>query len=160
MYEMQGPGPVFGRWPAGCPAGVLVNRPAAGTGYPREVPVSRFFLRSGVAPGVVPVSGSDVFLLPGTPVAQGFRALISRFFRCPQNVHSDGHVVPRSRHFSTGPSTTFSTPGWLSLAGKMMSAPRPDLHSAQGHPRTQPVSALGRHLGCRASTGKSGARRR
>lgn len=21
MYEMQGPGPVFGRWPAGCPAG-------------------------------------------------------------------------------------------------------------------------------------------
>ena len=80
MYEMQGPGPVFGRWPAGCPAGVLVNRPSAGTGCPREVPVSRFFLRSGVAPGVVPVSGSDVFLLPGTPVAQGFAGGDLKFF--------------------------------------------------------------------------------
>src|SRR5580692_12577954 len=80
MYEMQGPGPVFGRWPAGCPAGVLVNRPSAGTGYPREAPVSRFFLRSGVAPGVVPVSGSDVFLLPGTPVAQGFAGGDLKFF--------------------------------------------------------------------------------
>jgi hypothetical protein len=111
MYEMQGPGPVFGRWPAGCPAGVLVNRPSAGTGYPREAPVSRFFLRSGVAPGVVPVSGSEVFLLPGTPAAQEFRALISTFFRCPQGIHSDGGVVPRSRHFSTRPSTTSSTGG-------------------------------------------------
>ena len=111
MYEMQGPGPVFGRWPAGCPAGVLVNRPAAGTRHPLEAPVSRFFLRSGVAPGVVPVSGSDVFLLPGTPVAQEFRALISTFFRCPQGIHSDGGVVPRSRHFSTRSSTTSSTGG-------------------------------------------------
>jgi hypothetical protein len=88
MYEMQGPGPVFGRWPAGCPAGVLVNRPSAGTGYPREVPVSRFFPRSGVAPGVVPVSGSDVFLLPGTPVAQGFPGtnfkILSLSTKCPQ----------------------------------------------------------------------------
>ena len=114
----------------------------------------------GLPPAWCPSPAVTYFYCPEPRWHKGLRALISTFFRCPQNVHSDGHVVPRSRHFSTGPSTTFSTPGWLSLAGKMMSAPRPDLHSAQGHPRTQPVSALGRHLGCRASTGKSGARRR
>jgi hypothetical protein len=64
MYEMQGPCLAFGCWARRLPGWLAVTRPAAGTGRPPEVPVSRFFLRSGVAPGVVPVSGSDVFLLP------------------------------------------------------------------------------------------------
>jgi hypothetical protein len=160
MYEMQGPGPVFGRWPAGCPAGVLVNRPAAGTRHPLEAPVSRFFLRSGVAPGVVPVSGSDVFLLPGTPVAQEFRALISRFFRCPQNVHSEGHVVPRSRHFSTGPSTTSAqATTWPFRTGDHLAVPhrRPPSRPAIARPAQregpcgpEPVRAGARRTGARA----------
>src|ERR1022692_4426221 len=71
MYEMQGPCLAFGRWARRLPGWLAVTRPAAGTGLPREVPVSRFFLRSGVAPGVVPVSGSDVFLLPREGAPQG-----------------------------------------------------------------------------------------
>jgi hypothetical protein len=71
MYEMQGPCPVsvpLARW---LPGWLAVHRPAAGTRLPLKVPVSRFFLRSGVAPGSVPVSGSDVFLLPWPDAAQG-----------------------------------------------------------------------------------------
>ena len=109
MYEMRGPCPVFGRWPAGCPAGWRLTRPAAGTGLPPEAPVSRFFLRSGVAPGLVPVSGSDVFLPPRPRAAQGFSGHGFKILYCPQLIHSRGPVVPSGRRFSTRPSTTFRT---------------------------------------------------
>ncbi len=94
MYEMQGPCPVAGRWPAGCPAGWrFIDR--------LLVPGSRLKVRfpgsscvPGVAPGVVPVSGSDVFLLPPPGSAQGAAAVFSKLFSRPQRIHSHGPCCP------------------------------------------------------------------
>jgi hypothetical protein len=105
MYEMQGPGPVFGRWPAGRPAGGwLIDRLLV----PGARVKSRFPGSScvpGLPPAWCPSPAVTYFYCPEPRWHKGLRALISRFFRCPQNVHSGGCVVPRSRLFSTGLST-------------------------------------------------------
>ena len=113
MYEMQGPGPVFGRWPAGCPAGVwLIDRLLVpGTRVKFRFPGSSCV--PGLPPAWCPSPAVTYFYCPEPQWHKGFRALISRFFLCPQNVHSDCHVVPRGRLFSTGPSTTSAqATGW------------------------------------------------
>jgi hypothetical protein len=138
MYEMQGPCPVFGRWPCRLPGWLAVTRPAAGTRRPPEVPVSRFFLRSGVAPGVVPVSGSDVFLLPPPGLAQGLRAVISRLFSRPQRIHSQVRVVPRARHFSTGLSTTSPQPASQPASPAAVNHRRAALAPGRGRIWTRP----------------------
>jgi hypothetical protein len=109
MYEMQGPGPVFGRWPAGCPAGFwLIDRLLVpGTRVKFRFPGSSCV--PGLPPAWFPSPAVTYFYCPEPRRHKGFRALISILFRCPQGIHNDGHVVPRSRHFSTRPSTTSST---------------------------------------------------
>jgi hypothetical protein len=119
MYEMQGPCPVsvpLARW---LPGWLAVHRPAAGTRLPLEVPVSRFFLRSGVAPGVVPVSGSDVFLLPGTPVAQGFAGGDLKIFWLSTTYPQQWPCCPPEQGpFPPGhPQLPHRRPRWLLLAG-------------------------------------------
>jgi hypothetical protein len=72
----------------------------------------------GLPPAWCPSPAVTYFYCPEPRWHKGFRALISRFFRCPQNVHSEGHVVPRRWHFSTGPSTASAqaTPGRPAIA--------------------------------------------
>jgi RibD C-terminal domain len=112
MYEMQGPGPVFGRWPAGCPAGFwLIDRLLVpGTRVKFRFPGSSCV--PGLPPAWFPSPAVTYFYCPEPRWHKGFRALISRLFRCPQGIHSGGGVVPRNRHVSTSPSTTSSTGGW------------------------------------------------
>jgi hypothetical protein len=95
MYEMQGPCPVSGRWPAGCPAGWrLIDR--------LLVPDSRRKRRfpgsscvPGLPPDWCPSPAVTYFYPPGRVRHKGSRAVISGFFSCPQPIHRDGAVVPR-----------------------------------------------------------------
>jgi len=106
MYEMQGPCPVSGRWPAGCPAGWrLIDR--------LLVPDSRRKRRfpgsscvPGLPPDWCPSPAVTYFYPPGRVRHKGSRAVISGFFSCPQPIHSRGSVVPSGRCFSTRLSTT------------------------------------------------------
>jgi hypothetical protein len=97
------------RWPAGCPAGwqfvdrLLVPGPRSKFRFPGSSCVP------GVAPGLVPVSGSDVFLLPCTGAAQGFPAVISRLFSRPQRIHNHSLVVPRELRLFHQPVHNFPT---------------------------------------------------
>ena len=80
MYEMEGalPGcatpnpPVTRQTPR--------HAPPAGTGYPREVPVSRRLPRPGVAPGRFPFPTVKVFLLLSPTVAQESTGIHFKFF--------------------------------------------------------------------------------
>jgi hypothetical protein len=145
MYEMQGP----------CPAvrcGLPVARPtcgylaAAGTGYPPEVPVSRLFRRSGVAPGWNPSPAVRYFYCLAPSRHKGFPAAFSRFFCCPQGIHSVGPVVPRIRHFSTGASTVPCT-----------ARPRSQLPASSRHRLARPGGTTRGRAGPRA--GRYGTRR-
>jgi hypothetical protein len=73
-------------------------RPATRASDPPEAPASRLFLRSGVSPGLVTVSG-EAFLLPAGYPAQEFAASILRIFWpstcCPQKRQG----YPRHRLF-------------------------------------------------------------
>jgi hypothetical protein len=99
MYEMQGPCPFAGRRPAGCPAGwrsstgCWYRAPAQSSGFP----VLPAF--PGLPPGVVPVSGSDVFLLPPRGSAQGAAASIFKIVSVVYNVSTATAVL------SPGPGT-------------------------------------------------------
>jgi hypothetical protein len=128
MYEMQGPCPVFRhRLP-------IAQLPGPGRrllGYPcraADCPAACDYLTSHwyqvparssgcpalpacpeLPPAWFPSPAVTYFYRPRRVPHKGLRAAISRFFDCPQGIHSDGLVVPRSSHFSTGPSTPFPT---------------------------------------------------
>src|SRR5580693_721521 len=133
MYEMQGPGPVFGRWPAGCPAGVwLIDRLLV-----PDTRVKPRFPGSSCVPGLPPAwcpsPAVTYFYCPEPRWHKGLRVVIFSFSGCPQGIHSGGGVVPRSRHFSTRPSTTSSTGESGSYTGKSCTRPP--------QPSTAPVDA-------------------
>jgi hypothetical protein len=57
MHEMEGPRLVSRRRPADFSASQAPVNQITGARNPPEAPVSRFFPRTGVSPGAVPVSG-------------------------------------------------------------------------------------------------------
>ena len=81
--------------------------PPAGTGYPREVPVSRLLPRPGVAPGWFPFPTVKYFYCFLRRSRKGVRQFISSFFlstRCPQNDDGCPHmtvVIHRHMHSSS-----------------------------------------------------------
>ena len=109
MYEMQGPRLAFPRRPAGCPASPrLLDQPL--------VPGTRLKFRfpgpsasPGLPPAWFPSPAVRYFYCLGGSYRKGLGTVISRFFSRPQAIHKCGLVVPRSRHFSTSPSTTSRT---------------------------------------------------
>jgi hypothetical protein len=76
MYEMQGPGPVFGRWPAGCPAGGwLIDRLLVpGTRVKFRFPGSSCV--PGLPPAWFPSPAVTYFYCPEPRWHKGLRALI------------------------------------------------------------------------------------
>src|SRR6266704_5247302 len=80
MYEMEGALP--GRVAPGSPVARLTRHhaPPAGTGNPRDVPVSRYFPRPGVAPRRFPFPTVKVFLLLSPAVAQESGGIHFKFF--------------------------------------------------------------------------------
>jgi hypothetical protein len=79
MYEMEGAVP--GCVAPGSPVARLTRHyaPPAGTGNPRDVPVSRYFPRPGVAPGRFPFPTVKVFLLLSPPSRKSPREFILGF---------------------------------------------------------------------------------
>ena len=63
MYEMEGALPGYATPSPPVARQTPRHAPPAGTGYPREVPVSRRLPRPGVAPGRFPFPTVRVFLL-------------------------------------------------------------------------------------------------
>jgi hypothetical protein len=94
MYEMQGPCPVSGRWPAGCPAGWrLIDR--------LLVPDSRRKRRfpgsscvPGLPPDWCPSPAVTYFYPPGRVRHKGFRAMDSRFFTVHNSSTAEGQLSP------------------------------------------------------------------
>ena len=80
MYEMEGASP--GRVAPGSPVAWPTRHyaPPAGTGNPRDVPVSRYFPRPGVAPRRFPFPTVKVFLLLSPAVAQESAGIHFKFF--------------------------------------------------------------------------------
>ncbi len=80
MYEMEGALP--GCVAPGSPVARLTRHyaPPAGTGNPRDVPVSRYFPRPGVAPRRFPFPTVKVFLLLSPAVAQESGGIHFKFF--------------------------------------------------------------------------------
>ena len=80
MYEMEGASP--GCVAPGSPVAWQTRHyaPPAGTGNPRDVPVSRYFPRPGVAPGRFPFPTVKVFLLLSPAVAQESAGIHFKFF--------------------------------------------------------------------------------
>ena len=80
MYEMEGasPGCVAPGSPVAWPTRHYA--PPAGTGNPRDVPVSRYFPRPGVAPRRFPFPTVKVFLLLFPAVAQESAGIHFKFF--------------------------------------------------------------------------------
>jgi hypothetical protein len=80
MYEMEGASP--GYVAPGSPVARLTRHyaPPAGTGNPRDVPVSRYFPRPGVAPRRFPFPTVKVFLLLSPAVAQEPAGIHCKFF--------------------------------------------------------------------------------
>jgi hypothetical protein len=102
MYEMQGPGPVFGRWLAGCPAGFwLIDRLLVpGTRVKFRFPGS--FCVPGLPPAWCPSPAVTYFYCPEPQWHKGFRALISRFFLCPQMSTATATLSPAAGSFPPG----------------------------------------------------------
>jgi hypothetical protein len=109
MYEMQGPRLAFPRRPAGCPASPrLLDQPLVpGTRLKFRFPGSS--ASPGLPPAWFPSPAVTYFYCLGGSCRKGPGTVISRFFSRPQAIHKSGLVVPRSRHFSTSPSTTSRT---------------------------------------------------
>ena len=80
MYEMEGasPGCVAPGSPVAWPT--RHDAPPAGTGNPRDVPVSRYFPRPGVTPRRFPFPTVKVFLLLSPAVAQESAGIHFKFF--------------------------------------------------------------------------------
>jgi hypothetical protein len=80
MYEMEGALP--GYVAPGSPVARQTRHyaPPAGTGNPRDVPVSRYFPRPGVAPRRFPFPTVKVFLLLSRAVAQESAGIHFKFF--------------------------------------------------------------------------------
>jgi len=80
MYEMEGASP--GCVAPGSPVAWQARHyaPPAGTGNPRDVPVSRYFPRPGVAPRRFPFPTVKVFLLLSPAVAQESAGIHFKFF--------------------------------------------------------------------------------
>jgi hypothetical protein len=80
MYEMEGASP--GYVAPGSPVAWQTRHyaPPAGTGNPRDVPVSRYFPRPGVAPRRFPFPTVKVFLLRSPAVAQESTGIHFKFF--------------------------------------------------------------------------------
>ena len=96
MYEMEGALP--GSVTLGSPVARQTRRhaPPASTRYPREVPVSRYLPRPGVAPGWFPFPTVRVFLLLSPPSCKGLREFILSFSlstRYPQKANGYPHVT-------------------------------------------------------------------
>ena len=102
MYEMEGALP--GCVAPGSPVARLTRHhaPPAGTGNPRDVPVSRYFPRPGVAPGRFPFPTVKVFLLLSPAVAQESAGIHFKFFRHPHDIHRTSAVIRTLRRLSTG----------------------------------------------------------
>lgn len=101
MYEMEGTSPgltVPRRQSPGCPT----PQAAAGAKHPCEAPVSRLLPRPGGSPRMMPVSSSNVFLLPPRKLRKVLRLLISSFFAIhmvstePGKLFAFGGGCPRS----------------------------------------------------------------
>ncbi len=126
MYEMQGPRPVFLRRPADCSAALrLLDQPLVPATRPkRQFPGSSRV--PGLPPDRYPSPAVTYFYCPGGGQRKGFRSPILRFLSCPQPVHRGGRVVPRSRRFSTVPSTASAqakqSPGRLPRNGRRSSS--------------------------------------
>src|SRR6185437_3818359 len=107
MYEMEGAPP--GYVAPGSPVAWQTRHyaPPAGTGNPRDVPVSRYFPRPGVAPRRFPFPTVKVFLLLSPPSRKSPREFISSFSastRYPQNIGGYPHVgmvIHRLMHSSS-----------------------------------------------------------
>ena len=80
MYEMEGALPSYATLSPPVARQTPRHAPPAGTGYPREVPVSRRLPRPGVAPGRFPFPTVKVFLLLFPVVAQGYTGIHFEFF--------------------------------------------------------------------------------
>ena len=80
MYEMEGASPGYATPSPPVARQTPRHAPPAGTGYPREVPVSRRLPRPGVAPGRFPFPTVKVFLLLSPIVAQGYAGIHFEFF--------------------------------------------------------------------------------
>src|SRR6478672_7715251 len=80
MYEMEGASP--GCVAPGSPVAWQTRHyaPPAGTGNPRDVPVSRYIPRPGVAPQTVPVSNGESISTAFPAVAQESAGIHFRFF--------------------------------------------------------------------------------
>ena len=80
MYEMEGASP--GCVAPGSPVAWQTRHyaPPAGTGNPRDVPVSQYFPRPGVTPGRFPFPTVKVFLLLSPTVAQESAGIHFEFF--------------------------------------------------------------------------------
>ena len=96
MYEMEGALP--GNVALGSPVARQTRRhaPPAGPEFPRDVPVSRYLPRPGVAPGRIPFPTVKVFLLLSPPSRKSLREFILSFSlstRYPQNADSYPHVT-------------------------------------------------------------------
>jgi hypothetical protein len=102
MYEMEGASP--GYVAPGSPVAWQTRHyaPPAGTGNPRDVPVSRYFPRPGVAPGAVPVSNGESI---STAFPRG-RARVHgnsfQVFRHPHDIHRISTVIRTLQWLSTG----------------------------------------------------------
>ena len=79
MYELEGAVP--GCVAPGSPVARITryHAPPAGTGNPRDVPVSRYFPRPGVAPRRFPFPTVKVFLLLSPPSRKSPREFILGF---------------------------------------------------------------------------------
>src|SRR6266568_1250611 len=90
MYEMEGALP--GSITLGSPVARQTRRhaPPASTGYPREVPVSRYLPRPGVAPGRFPFPNGESISTAFPAVAQESAGINSRF--------SPVHTISTERH--------------------------------------------------------------
>jgi hypothetical protein len=105
----RGPARSLARWPAGCPAGwrFIDRLLVPDTRVKRRFPGSPCV--PGLPPGWCPSPAVTYFYCPGRVRHKGLRAVFSRLFSCPQRIHKNSRVVPRTRHFSTSPSTASST---------------------------------------------------
>ena len=80
MYEMEGASP--GHVAPGSPVAWQTRHyaPPAGTGNPRDVPVSRYFPRPGVTPGRFPLSNGESISTAFPAVAQESAGIHFKFF--------------------------------------------------------------------------------
>ncbi len=88
------------------------HAPPAGTGDPREIPVSRLPTRPGVAPGWFPFPTVKVFLLLSRRTRKSLEEFISSFSlstRFPQNTRSYPHVTAVIHRLMHRSSTGYAT---------------------------------------------------